>query len=301
MSRALLILLLGGAWLAACVHPGGLYRAQGWVAGGAFTGGIEGPVVDRQGNLYAVNYGARGTLGVVVGESQARHFMDLPAGSVASGLALDGLGRLYVADHAAHRLLRITLADRSVEVFAQDARMHQPNDIVLTRRGSLYASDPDWSSGSGQLWYIDPAGKSRLLEAGMGTTNGIALSPDERRLYVNETVQRRVYAYDVLGDGGLANKRLLITFADHGLDGMATDVRGNLYVARYGAGVITVLSPSGEVLREVALNGRFPTNLTFGGKDGRRVFVTLAESGAIESFRGEFAGSDWRRLQEAQR
>ena len=118
----------------------------------------------------------------------------------------------------------------------------------------------------------------------MGTTNGIAVSPDNRVLYVNESVQRNVWQYQLDNDGNLSNKKLLINFTDFGLDGMRTDPQGNLYIARYGKGVIAVVSPQGKLLREVELKGRFPTNLAFGGNNGDQVFVTMQKRGAIETF-----------------
>ena len=126
----------------------------------------------------------------------------------------------------------------------------------------------------------------------MGTTNGVEVGPKGDVLYVNESVQRRVWAYDLDGSGEISGKRLLIAFDDHGLDGMRTDERGNLYIARYGAGTIDIVSPQGSLLREVALAGRKPTNLAFGGSDGRSVFVTLQDRGAIEAFRVAIPGRE---------
>jgi sugar lactone lactonase YvrE len=85
----------------------------------------------------------------------------------------------------------------------------------------------------------------------MGTTNGIEVSPDEKTLYVNESVQRKVWAYDLSDSGAISNKRLLIEFPDFGFDGMKCDKAGNLYAARYGKGVIVVLSPDGKIIREL--------------------------------------------------
>src|SRR5690606_24532780 len=109
-------------------------------------------------------------------------------------------------------------------------------------------------------------------------------SPDQKFLYVNESIQRKVWAYDLQPNGDIANKRLLIEFPDHGMDGMRCDAQGNLYVARYGAGVVAVVSPAGELLREISLRGQRPTNVAFGGEDGKQVFVTLQDRGAIETF-----------------
>ena len=97
-------------------------------------------------------------------------------------------------------------------------------------------------------------------------------------------------AYDVDARGQLANKRVLITFPDFGLDGIKCDRDGSLYVTRHGKGTIAVISPRGAILREIRLKGTKPSNLVFGGTDGRTVFVTLQDRGAIESFRVEVPG-----------
>ena len=108
-----------------------------------------------------------------------------------------------------------------------------------------------------------------LLAENMGTTNGIELSPDEKILYVNESAQRKIWAFDVDDNGNINNKRLLIEFPDFGFDGMKCDLEGNLYVARYGKGTIALIEPDGELFREVELKGKNVSNITFGGKDGR--------------------------------
>lgn len=94
----------------------------------------------------------------------------------------------------------------------------------------------------------------------MTTPNGLDVSPDGKQLYVNESMSRKVWVYDRGSDGGLRNKRLLISFPDFGMDGMRCDADGNLYIARYDAGKIAVVSPQGKLLRTVALKGRKASN-----------------------------------------
>jgi len=127
----------------------------------------------------------------------------------------------------------------------------------------------------------------------MGTTNGIEVSPDEKTLYVNESVQRSVWAYDLLPDGTVANKRLLIQFPDFNMDGMRCDIDGNIYITRHGKGTVAKLSPEGEVLLEIALHGRDPSNIAFGGEDGCTCYVMLQERGNVETFRTERPGRSW--------
>ena len=106
----------------------------------------------------------------------------------------------------------------------------------------------------------------------MGTTNGIEVSPDGKTLYVNESKQRNIWAFDLTADG-IGNKRLLKQFPDHGFDGMRCDVDGNLYVTRYGKGTVAKLSPAGKLLREIDVLGARPSNICFGGADGRTAYV----------------------------
>lgn len=284
MKSAIPLVLLAGLLACQTTPAPGVYQVHDLVPDGVFTDGIEGPAAGPDGYLYVVNFQREGTIGRVDAGGRAELFVDLPEGSIGNGIRFDPAGRMYVADYTGHNILTIAPGSRKVSVRAHNPAMHQPNDIAITASGILFASDPDWKSETGQLWRIDRDGTSHLLESGMGTTNGIAVSPDQQRLYVNESVQRKVWVYDLHADGSIHNKRLLIAFSDHGLDGMRCDDQGNLYIARYGAGVVAVVSPEGKLLKEIVLRGERPTNLTFGGKHNKQVFVTLQDRGAIETF-----------------
>ncbi|AMJ58782.1 SMP-30/gluconolactonase/LRE family protein [Stenotrophomonas nitritireducens] len=270
------------------------FIARDHVSDGIFTSGIEGPATGPDGALYVVNIGKDGTIGRVDADGKATLFLTLPDGSIGNGIRFGRDGTMYIADYARHNILRVAPGSTTVSLFAHLPDAHQPNDIALAPDGTLYASDPNWTKiDEGQLWRIDRDGKVHLLETGMGTTNGIEVSPDGKRVYVNESVQRTVWVYDRTDDGSLANKRLLIRFDEHGMDGMRCDADGNLYIARYDAGVIAVVSPQGALLREVPLKGRKPSNLAFGGNDGRQVFVTLQDRGAVETFQADRPGREY--------
>jgi len=130
----------------------------------------------------------------------------------------------------------------------------------------------------------------------MGTTNGIEVSPNNKILYVNETVQRKVWAFKLTGDGQLSNKRLLIEFPDFGLDGMRCDVKGNLYITRHGKGTVVKISPKGKLLKEITLYGKKPSNVAFGSNEGKTVYVTMQDNGNIETFRVGKPGREWKML-----
>jgi gluconolactonase len=270
-----------------------LYTSTVVTAPGSFPKGIEGPAVGPDGNIYAVNFERRGTIGSVVPGGQAELFVDLPQGSTGNGIRFDAAGNLLVADYTGHNILHVNRVTREVSVFAHGASMNQPNDLAIAADGTIYASDPNWQAETGQIWRTTPDGLSTRLEAGMGTTNGIEVGTGERRLYVNESRQRRVWVYD-LSEGQVSNKRLFIRFDDYGLDGMRCDTVGNLYIARIGKGTVAIVSPEGQLLREVQLTGRNPSNIAFGGPDGRTAYVTLQDQGNIESFRVEYPGRSWK-------
>lgn len=256
-----------------------------------FTSGIEGPACDRDGNLYAVDYGQSGTIGRVSPSGETSMWLQLPGGSHGCGMVFDADGRLFVADWTGHNVLRIEPDTRAVRIHAHNPDMDQPNDLAIARDGTIFASDPNWQNATGRVWRVTPDGQVDLLDSGMGTANGIEISPEGARLYVNETVQRTIWVYDLGPDGGISNKRLLTRFADFGLDGMRCDANGNLYVARYGKGVVAVLSPDADLVREIPLeSGRKCTNLTFGGLEGRTVYVTVADDGHVERFQADHPG-----------
>ena len=272
-----------------------LYLATPLTATNSFTAGIEGPACDRAGNIFAVNYQKQQTIGRTTPAGQTEVFVTLPNDSVGNGIRFDRAGHMYVADYVGHNVLRIEPTTRAVTVMAHEPMMNQPNDLAIAPNGTLYASDPNWKAKTGQLWRIDPDGTTTRLAADMGTTNGVEVSPDGKRLYVNESVQRNVWVFDIQPDGGVANKRLLRQFPDHGFDGMRCDAEGNLYITRYGKGTVVVLSPAGEALREIDVLGARPSNLCFGGPDGRTVYVTEVEHRRLVQFRVETPGAAWTR------
>lgn len=261
---------------------------------GDFTAGIEGPACDPEGNIYCVAYREARNIARVTPAGHAELFVALPEGSAGNGIRLDRTGALLVADYTGHNVLRVDPKTRAVRVFAHQDAMNQPNDLALAPDGTLYASDPNWKDGTGQVWRIDRTGQTVREVAGLGTANGIEVSPDGHLLYVNESVQRTIWAFPIAADGSLKERRLFKQFTDHGFDGMRCDADGNLYVTRHGKGTVVKLSPAGVVLKEIDVLGEHPTNLCFGGPDGRTVYVTEAKARRLVQFRVDRPGREWR-------
>lgn len=271
-----------------------LWKATPLTPEKSYTTGVEGPASDAKGVFYAVNYERQGTIGRTTPDGKSEVFVALPEGSIGNGIRFDRAGMMYVADYTHHNVLRIDPKTRKVSVFAHEPAMNQPNDLAIAPDGTLYASDPNWKASTGQLWRISREGKVKKIADNMGTTNGIEVSPDGKTLYVNESVQRNIWAFDITPDG-VGNKRLLIQFPDFGFDGMRCDADANLYVCRHGKGTVAVVSPQGKVLREIDVLGTKPSNLCFGGKDGRTVIVTEVDHQRLVQFRADRPGLEWQR------
>lgn len=246
-----------------------------------FTDGIEGPATDYEGNIYAVNFVEQGTIGKVSVSGESTLFIKLPNGSIGNGIRFGGKHQMFVADYINHNILEIDLLTKQIEIYAHEPTANQPNDIAISPTQTLYASDPNWSDNTGKLWKITKENGFELLEDNMGTTNGIEVSPDGKKLYVNESVQRKIWVYDIIENGLLDNKQEFTSFEDFGLDGMRCDAQGNLFVCRHGKGTIAVLSPTGHLLNEIEVKGKKPTNLTF-GNDYKNIYITVADRGCIE-------------------
>ena len=258
----------------------------------SFTSGAEGPAVGRTGIVYAVNYAKQGTIGQITGDGKSSLFLELPSGSIGNGIRFDSKGNMLIADYTKHNILKVNMLTKAVSVFAHNPKLSQPNDIAIDTKDRLFASDPNWKENTGRIWRIDTDGKFTLLDS-MGTTNGIEVSPDNKYLYVNESVQRKVWKYDLNEKGEISNKRLIHEFPDFGMDGMRCDVDGNLYITRHGKGTVAKLSPSGKLIREISTIGKLPSNIAFGGKDGRTAYITLQDRGNMESFRVDQPGREW--------
>jgi len=299
MQRIPMLTLLSvlGCTLLAHADKEELFKAKPLTEKDGFTAGIEGPGCDAQGNVYAVNFGKQQTIGKVTPAGLAEVFVTLPGKSTGNGIVFDRQGQMYVADYVGHNVLKIDPKTKAITVFAHEAKMNQPNDLAIAPDGTLYASDPNWGKNTGQVWRIDTKGQVTLAAGDLGTSNGIEVSPDGKTLYVNESVQRGIWAFAIAADGSLKDKRLLKQFDDHGFDGMRCDVDGNLYVTRYGKGTVVKVSPEGKVLQEIDVLGSAPSNLCFGGPDGRTVYVTEVKGRRLVQFRVDRPGLAWQRWQ----
>ncbi len=206
----------------------------------------------------------------------------------ANGLTRDLQGRLIACEHDSRRVTRQE-PDGSITVIAnsfQGRRLNRPNDVVVKSDGSIYFTDPWTSPAAPEQWDLTFSGVYRV-SADLGTLtlligdfvlpNGLAFSPDERVLYINDTRRGHIRAFELLPNGTLA-KQTDRVFADlrgpePGVpDGMKVDVEGNVYCG--GAGGIWIMDPNGKQLGRIAHGASATTNIAFGGDDWKTLYFT---------------------------
>ena len=220
----------------------------------------------------------------------------------ANGLAFDATGRLLACEHGSRRVTRAE-RDGRVTVLAErldGKRLNSPNDLTLAPDGAVYFTDPPYGLkgrkaelGFQGVYRIAPDGTLTLVVRGMASPNGIGLSPDGTRLYVDDSRQKLVNVFDVRRDGSVANGRVLIDLSRYGArgcDGLKLDVEGHLYVA--GTDGIYVVAPDGPMVAKIQCPGQC-TNCCFGGPDRRTLFVTCRRKhggGSVYRVRVPIAG-----------
>jgi gluconolactonase len=201
----------------------------------------------------------------------------------ANGNRFDAQGRLYTCESHTRRVTR-TDKKGKVEVLAerwQGKRLNAPNDLAVRKDGDVYFTDPAFGNQQDGreldffgVFRISRKGELDVIAKPKGRPNGIALAPDGRTLYVGNSDEKNVRAYDLDKSGGASNERILISGMEGVPDGICVDEKGNLYVA---ANVIEVYSPTGTSLGKIPVE-ETPSNCTFGDPDLGSLYVTARTS-----------------------
>lgn len=212
----------------------------------------------------------------------------------ANGHTRDAQGRLVSCEHGLRRVTR-TEWDGRVTVIAdsfQGKRLNSPNDVIVARDGAIWFSDPHYGIMTDYEGYraeqelpctvyrVDPDGQIEAMVTDMACPNGLAFSPDERRLYVADTGRmfaddpQHIRVYDMAG-GRPVNGRLFHTIAPGCADGIRLDDAGNLWSSA-GDGVHCI-APDGRRLGRILVPER-ASNICFGGRAKNRLFITATTS-----------------------
>lgn len=281
---------------------------------------VEGPVWDRQGGYLLFSDIPNNRI-VKWREGQGTSDFLKPSGYTgklpfigrepgSNGLTIDAQGRLVITQHGDRRIVRREKDGRLTTLSERygSKRLNSPNDLVYKSDGTLYFTDPPFGLPKGPadpgrelpfagVFRLSPDGRLELLTKDLSFPNGIAFSPDEKKLYVsNAAMTRPIWMeYAVNPDGRLGAARVVFdasAWAREGLgvpDGIKVDVRGNLWTAGPG-GRIFVIAPDGALLGSLSFG--VPTANLNWGEDGSVLYIT--SNTAIRRLRTTTRGAAWR-------
>ncbi len=211
----------------------------------------------------------------------------------SNGLGVDAKGNLVVCQHGDRRIARLNADGKSFTTIADKfdgKRFSSPNDLTFRKNGDIYFTDPPYGLEKlndsplkeqpfNGVYRVDKAGKVTAVVKDLTFPNGIALSPDEKILYVavSDPRETRVMAYDIKKDGSVENGRVFFNAQavkkpgmKGGCDGMKVDAKGNIFTT--GPGGVLVVSPEGKHLGTVMTN-LATGNCCFGGPDGSELYI----------------------------
>lgn len=196
----------------------------------------------------------------------------------ANGNAFDAQGRLYTCESRSRRVVR-TDKHGKTEVLAEKwngKRLNAPNDIVVRKDGEAYFTDPafGYQQDSRELdfygvFHISRKGELAVIAKPKGRPNGIAISPNGRTLYVGNSDERNIRAYDLDHNGMASNERVIVSGIEGVPDAIRVDDNGNLYVAADG---IAVYSPVGKLVNTIPMADK-PASCAFGDPDLQSLYI----------------------------
>ena len=243
----------------------------------------EGPIADKKGNVYFTDQ----PNDKVYMWSVDGVLSEFGSFGRANGMYFDKDWRLLTCSDMDNELWSVGM-DGSHTVLVADyngKKLNGPNDVWMhPRNGGIYFTDPlyrrnYWTRDpemqqEGQyVFWLKPDRRTLVtVDTELVQPNGIIGAPDGKSLYVADIRDNKTYVYDIQSDGSLANKRL---FCEMGSDGMTIDNRGNIYLTMRGA--VHVFNSKGEQIETITPEAGRPSNVCFGGKNGKTLFITAQQ------------------------
>lgn len=275
---------------------------------------LEGPCMSPNGELFFTDIPFTMFNGLKAGiiwkynlESKQATVFRSPSG-MANGMAFDADGNLIIcegADFGGQRVIKTNMQTGKSEIIAglyKGEPFNAPNEVAIDESGQIYFTDPRYFGHEPieqkvmGVYRIDIQGKVELIIANASSPNGIIISPDQKSIYIANfaipgnyefhsadfTPERQVFegkiiAYDLLQDGSVKLRKVLIDLGTLGPDGMAIDMEENLYIAL--GNKVGIYNKQGEILEEIEIPKGPVTNMTFGReKYSKTLFITAGKS-----------------------
>ena len=256
----------------------------------------EGPAWDGDNSLYFSNcYG--GWIGKISdGKVDTFAISTDESFTKTNGIIVKSSGEIIVCEYGFGKILSFTSEGNFLVMIDgfKGKSFNRPNDIIIDVSGNLYFSDPKGygkENPEGRLFYYNFSTKTLdLVAESLDFPNGIAISPKTKKLYLSESGKNRILEFKIENSGNLRNKKVFIDLPGGDPDGLDFDIEGNLYVPHFGTGTLYVISPVGKVLQKMKTPGLKPSNIEFGDKDLKTLYLTEDETNSIYKIRTKYEG-----------
>lgn len=258
------------------VSPRADAKAEKLADGFGFT---EGPIADSKGNVYFVDV-SNNRIHKWSDDGKVSTFRENSGG--ASGLDIDDKGNLYVCEGGGRKISKID-TNGNLTILCDNykgKKFNAPNDLWRDKKGGIYFTDPGYVKGKSELdgsyvFYLPPDSKEPIIVVtDMSGPNGIVGTRDGKLLYVADYSGRKTFVFKVNEDGTLSDKKL---FVPVGADGIELDELGNLYLTDLSGKGVNIVNSEGKKIGYISVPNS-TSNICFGGKDGKTLFITARDS-----------------------
>jgi gluconolactonase len=258
-------------------------------------GNTEGPAVDSKGTLY---FTSRGTFKGIAAWSEregAREYLAVATKEGPGGLWIDDSDNIFLTATGERKILNVS-PDKKVSVVAENFEANPslskgPNDLVVTKTGTVYFTDPNGYYGdapNGTVYRVAPDGRTSVFSEAITGPNGISLSADETTLYVSHNVSKstsKVEKWPLNPDGSAGVMSELAIVNNCVADGMALDREGNLWLTCYSFGTAYRISPAGQVVGTIMTEQKALTNCIFGrGTNNKTLYLTSSDMERVTGY-----------------
>ena len=244
----------------------------------------EGPATDKQGNVYFTDQPNNQIIKWSQEDGSFSVFTD--SSHRSNGMYFDREGKLISCADLNNQLISIN-QNGQLSILAEGYNglpLNGPNDLWIDNKGGIYITDPYYQrpwwnhqqmpQDAQCVYYLNPQGTQLTRVADkLQAPNGIIGTPDNTLLYVSDIADSKTYSYQIQADGSLSNRKLLF---EKGSDGMTLDQRGNIYITN--ADGVSVFNKEGQQIDQIPIPEDWTANVTFGGKERNKLFITASKS-----------------------